>query len=1075
MRASSWSAPGKHSFIRVEEQVQRDASGRIQILHIKEMVGDQIIVKLPEGSTQQTAEAMASKIGARAGSRSFAPDTWLFKLERKLEAVPEGMESLKSSGAIIDYTEPDLIVRPARTPNDPKFTDLTSWQFYNNTQINKDIKAAAAWDRRTTAAYGTTNKVIVAVIDTGVRYTHEDLAANMWKNPGETGGGKETNGIDDDGNGWIDDIYGIDAYGTEDWIDRDFDAKKDGPPFENSYTDSNGNGRWDADVDPMDEGGHGSHCAGEIGAVGNNGVGAVGVAWGGVEIMALRFIGPSGGSISDEVLCMDYARSKGAKVINASFGQGGGQSQTEIDAITRLNGNGVIVVAACGNGTDEKYTDQNNNGSYDFGEPFEDWNNNGIRDTGQWHDNDAHGFYPASYTNSNIIAVGATDQNDNKSSYSNYGATTVDLFAPGDNIYACGTGADNSYYSGSGTSFAAPIVSGALALQIAEFTNETTVAQRVARMVSTNAVDVLPSLSGYCVTGGRLNLAKLLPAADPSTLPLAVAWHRPDYTEPLLGSAMRTPTNAAISNTLTVFSGVKKFNNTNGLNTSGLVNQTGGWLFYRTSSSVAWTSNALAYHSNTNDYQFWKGTISNAAAQTYQYYVQLDFDSGARTTYSYYTNNADGFATTTNPTIAQLSPYTFTVAKASATVTFSNLTQTYNGSARPVAASTTPSGLSTSITYDGSSSAPTNVGSYTVVATVNDANYVGSATNTLTVVKATATVTFSNLTQTYNGSARSVTASTTPSGLATSITYNGSSSTPTNAGSYTVVATVNDANYQGSATNTLTVAKASATVILGSLNQTYDGVAKPASATTSPGGLTVNFTYDGSSSAPTNAGSYAVVGTISDPNYTGSSSGTLVVNKASATLSITDLNQTYDGSPKSVGVTTTPSGLAVSTTYNGSANAPTAAGSYAVAVSITDPNYQGSASATLTIQPPPVSFASSFGSTTPTSDADGDGIPALVEYALGGSTNGNDQSLLPVLSVSGSNISMAAVVRTNDTNLLIYPQACLNLSSSNWISSGFTTNTSNQTNVPTGFQRREYLFNAGTNTRAFLKLTIQQQ
>ncbi|NBQ96495.1 MAG: hypothetical protein EBU15_14440, partial [Betaproteobacteria bacterium] len=365
MRASSWSAPGKHSFIRVEEQVQRDASGRIKILHIKEMVGDQIIVKLPEGSTQQTAEAIASKIGARAGSRSFAPDTWLFKLERKLEAVPEGMQNLKSSGAIIDYTEPDLIVRPARTPNDPKFTDFTSWQFYNNTQINKDIKAAAAWDRRTTAAYGTTNKVIVAVIDTGVRYTHEDLSANMWRNPGETPG----NGVDDDANGWVDDVYGIDAYGTEFWNDVDFDAKKDNNGFERGYTDSNGNGSWDADVDPMDENGHGSHCAGEIAAVGNNGIGIAGVAWSGVEIMALRFIGANGGSTSDEVLCMDYARSKGAKVINASFGQGGGQSQTEIDAITRLNGSGVIVVAASGNGTDEKYTDQNNNGSYDFGEP----------------------------------------------------------------------------------------------------------------------------------------------------------------------------------------------------------------------------------------------------------------------------------------------------------------------------------------------------------------------------------------------------------------------------------------------------------------------------------------------------------------------------------------------------------------------------------------------------------------------------------------------------------------------------------------------------------------------------------
>ncbi|MFZ9874541.1 MAG: hypothetical protein ACO3E8_04140, partial [Candidatus Methylacidiphilales bacterium] len=149
LRASSWAAPGKHSFIRVEEQVQRNVSGQIQVLHIKEMVGDQIIVKLPEGSTQENAEAMASKIGARAGARPFAPETWLFKLERKLEAVPEGMENLKSSGAVIDYTEPDLIVRPARLPNDPKVTDFTSWHLYNNTQIDKDIKAAKGWDRRT--------------------------------------------------------------------------------------------------------------------------------------------------------------------------------------------------------------------------------------------------------------------------------------------------------------------------------------------------------------------------------------------------------------------------------------------------------------------------------------------------------------------------------------------------------------------------------------------------------------------------------------------------------------------------------------------------------------------------------------------------------------------------------------------------------------------------------------------------------------------------------------------------------------------------------------------------------------
>ena len=126
MRASCWAAPGKHSFVRVEEQIQRDASGKIQVMHLKEMVGDEIIVKLPAGSDQQRAEKLAAQIGGSAGLRPFAPDTWLFKLERKLESVPEGMEKLKASGASIDYTEPNLIVRPARLPNDPKVTDFTS-------------------------------------------------------------------------------------------------------------------------------------------------------------------------------------------------------------------------------------------------------------------------------------------------------------------------------------------------------------------------------------------------------------------------------------------------------------------------------------------------------------------------------------------------------------------------------------------------------------------------------------------------------------------------------------------------------------------------------------------------------------------------------------------------------------------------------------------------------------------------------------------------------------------------------------------------------------------------------------
>lgn len=801
MRASSWAAPGKHSFIRVEEQVQRNASGRIQILHTKEMVGDQIIVKLPGGSTQQNAEAIASKIGATAESRPFAPETWLFKLDRKLEAVPEGMENLKSSGAVIDYTEPDLIVRPTKLPNDPKVTDFTVWHLYNNAQIGKDIKAAKAWDRRTTTAYGTTNKVIIAILDTGVRYTHEDLTANMWKNPGETGTdnrgrNKQTNGVDDDRNGFVDDVYGINAI---------------------AY-----------DGNPMDTVGHGTQCAGLVGAVGNNGIGTTGVAWSGIEIMALRFIDGTG-STSDEVYCMDYARVRGVKVINASFGQDGGSSQTEIDAITRLNTSGVILVAAAGNGGTDLVGDNNDSTTPE---------------------------YPSSYPNANIISVGGTDRYDNRASFSNYGATSVDLFAPAISIYSTGNVSDSYYVSGDGTSFSTPIVTGALALLIAEYPSDS-VAQRVSRIVNANAVDALPSLSGLCVTGGRLNLSKLLPDADPNTLSPALAWHRPAYTEPLLLSPMRIPTNPVYLNTATLYSGLKKFNNTSGINSNGMANQTGGWLHYRTSPSTAWSSIPLAWNSNSGDYQFWSATLSNLSVSTFQYFLQLDFDSGARTTYVHYANNPDGFTTGTDLATAQSSPYTFTVSKAPASLTISGLNQTYNGSPRSVSFTTTPSALSALVTYSGNATPPTDPGTYAVLATINDSNYQGSANANL------------------------------------------------------------------------------------------------------------------------------VLGGIDDP----------------------------------------------------------------------------------------------------TGDSNHNGVSNLMEYSMSGfseSSPGVSWTVSPSTPSSGSSphnlFSLTTLVRINDPKLTYIPQACLDLSSgNNWTSSGFTISIPDQSGVPSGFQRREYQYDAGSNQRAFLKLTIQQQ
>ena len=219
----------------------------------------------------------------------------------------------------------------------------------------------------------------------------------------------------------------------------------------------------------------------------------------------------------------------------------------------------------------------------------------------------------------------------------------------------------------------------------------------------------------------------------------------------------------------------------------------------------------------------------------------------------------------------------------------------------------------------------------------------------LTINQATATVSLGSLAQTYTGSPLAATATTSPTGLTVNFTYNGSATPPAAAGSYAVVATINDANYQGTATGTLVIGKATATVSLGNLAQTYTGSPLAATATTSPAGLTVSFTYNGSATAPAAAGSYTVVATINDANHQGTATGTLVIGKATATVSLGNLAQAYTGSPLVATATTSPTGLTVSFTYNGSATAPAAAGSYAVVATINDANHQGTATGTLVI------------------------------------------------------------------------------------------------------------------------------
>jgi subtilisin family serine protease len=336
----------------------------------------------------------------------------------------------------VEYAEPDYILSAKVVPNDPRYADGTLWAL-NNTgqsggQNDADVDAPEAWTLRFDA-----QQVVVAVVDTGVRFTHEDLAANMWHNPGEVAG----NGLDDDHNGYVDDVYGISAL--------------------------------DATGYPMDGNGHGTHVAGIIAAAGNNGLGGVGVAWR-AQIMALKFLDAQGdGYTSDAVVSIDYARNKGATVVNASF-TGPDNSISLREAIVRARAAGMIVVAAAGN---------------------EALNNDSIPN------------YPANYALDNVISVAATTRSDALANYSNYGAQTVDLGAPGSSIYSTYYMADNAYVTMSGTSVAAPHVAGAVALLRAHV-SALTHTQLIERLLK--AVDPLPALAGKTATGGRLNLQRAL-------------------------------------------------------------------------------------------------------------------------------------------------------------------------------------------------------------------------------------------------------------------------------------------------------------------------------------------------------------------------------------------------------------------------------------------------------------------------------------------------------------------------------------------------------------------------------------
>jgi subtilisin family serine protease len=336
----------------------------------------------------------------------------------------------------IDFIEPNYLYREARQPDDPMFG--LQWSLSNDGQTGgrpgADIEAPAAWEQVTGDG-----DIVVAVIDTGIDLLHPDLAANIWVNPGEI----PANGYDEDGNGLVDDLHGWDF-------------------LEN-------------DADPFDDRGHGTHVAGILAAVGDNGVGISGVAWR-VRLMPLKFLGADGvGSSADAVECVDYATRMGATVINASWG-GGGYSEALRRAIARAADEGVLFVAAAGNLA---------------------------------RDNDVEPFYPASYDLPNVISVAATDHDDLLAPFSNFGAASVDLAAPGAAIL--GTLPNEEYGYLSGTSMAAPHVSGVLALMLDRHHRLDT---EGARLLLLDRVDPLATLSGAVLSGGRLDARNAVEGSD---------------------------------------------------------------------------------------------------------------------------------------------------------------------------------------------------------------------------------------------------------------------------------------------------------------------------------------------------------------------------------------------------------------------------------------------------------------------------------------------------------------------------------------------------------------------------------
>ncbi len=443
-------------------------------------VPDRVIVKFKEDTPPADEDDALLEEGLEKEEDLDLIDAEVVKTGEK--AVEQAVSDLENRPDV-EYAEPDYIRRPHGYADEPRFGE--QWGLNNTGQTVANVTGVADFDINGLEASSTNQgdpNVVVAVIDDGVDFSHPDLAGREWTNPGESGGGKEANRIDDDGNGYVDDVNGWDF------------ANDDNTIYEPTSTDY-----------------HATHVSGVI-AASANGQGVVGVAPN-IKIMSLKFLNNLNGTISDEIAAIQYATRMGARVINASYGDSA-LSQAEKDAIEV---SGRLFVASAGNSA------ANNDGP-------------------------AKANYPSSYDSANVLSVAAVDSRGNLAGTSNYGATSVDISAPGVNILGPNPG--NAYYYRTGTSFAAPHATGTAALVAS--TNPALLGDPAAlkkRVMDTSKP--VPSTAGKTVTGGMVDAQAASDFAAPNP---------PVITSPATGStdadgSFTISGTAAANSTIAVFEG----------------------------------------------------------------------------------------------------------------------------------------------------------------------------------------------------------------------------------------------------------------------------------------------------------------------------------------------------------------------------------------------------------------------------------------------------------------------------------------------------------------------------------------